>query len=459
LKKLSYQLQPYREVARLIEEILDENFKNEELLGRVLEQLVSYAEYQFGNRVPLRVCREREDGETIDNWTVEIEMLIIIYSALANCHLSDESLGMVSRSDLRFPLYEKMLDLLRPWSAGLDSNSSATINSMTKDQVNRISFLSALVENEIAIIYMYRSQFNLVETHCQRSLSYARLYEGTEDKKADLLCKALNTCYGLRRSEKDYADALIYAEEAYDCAAVAYNPVHPKVQNASSLLIECLTIQGDLCKAELYAQMTLDSLKDPQNGLDQLSEAVARGHYDLAKVITDQRGDFLKNGLDQQSEAVANGDYDLANVINQQKGDIVKAEKLARESLRIRVLIDSNSHLVGSTADLLASILRIQAKLGSETKDMLEQSLANSIRDFGPDGTHTAPAHFNFGIYYRELAEGQQTDREKKEILSLSEIKIKEALRIYTKIFGPNNPKTLQFLSELSITRRLLSEV
>jgi hypothetical protein len=413
----------------LIEEILDEDFKKGELKGRVLKQLVSYAEYQFGTRVPSTVYRERDNGETIDNWTVEIKILIGIYSALTDWYVRDESLGMVSRSDLRFSLYEKMLDLLRPWSADLNSNPTGRIDSIAKGQVNVISFLSALVENEIAIVYMHRSQFNLVEIHCQRSLSYAKLYEGIEDKKTDLLCKALKTFYDLRSIEGNYADALPFAEEAYNCAAVAYNPVHPKVQDAASMLIECLTRKGDLCKAELFAQMTLDSLKDPQNGLDQQSEAVAKGYYDLA------------------------------NVINQQSGDLVIAEKLARESLRIRVLINSNSPFVGNATGLLASILVSQDKLGSETKELYKQSLANSIRNHGPDGVSTSTVHINFGIYYRMLAKGQQTDREKKEILRLSEIEIKEALRIYTKIFGPNNPRNLQFLSELSITRRLLSEV
>jgi hypothetical protein len=63
------------------------------------------------------------------------------------------------------------------------------------------------------------------------------------------------------------------------------------------------------------------------------------------------------NGLDQQSEAVAKIYYDLANVIKVQRRDHVKAEKLARESLQIRVLINSNSFLVGIASGLLASIL------------------------------------------------------------------------------------------------------
>jgi tetratricopeptide (TPR) repeat protein len=301
------------------------------------------------------------------------------------------------------------------------------MESMSKDQANEILILSAKTENNIAIIYMHRTRFNIAETHCQRGLSYARLYEGTEDEKADLLCTALITFYNLRMSEGNYVDALTFAEESYNCAAVAYNPVHPKVQNAASTLIECLTHKGDLCKAELFAQMTLDSLRD------------------------------TKNGLDQQSEAVAKGYCSLANAIFKQRGDMEKAEKLLRESLRIRLLINSSN--LGNSMSILTSILRFQGKLGSETMELFEQSLAISIRNHGPDGTNTATIHINFGLFYRQLAEEQQTVVTRKEHLSLSEVKIKEASRIYTKIYGPDDPKTLKFSTELSTTRRLLSEI
>jgi hypothetical protein len=65
--------------------------------------------------------------------------------------------------------------------------------------------------------------------------------------------------------------------------------------------------------------------------------------------------------MDQESEAIAKGAYNLANVIYEQKGDLMKAEELARESLRITSLInDSNHQSVGSICNLLANILRIQ---------------------------------------------------------------------------------------------------
>jgi hypothetical protein len=379
LKKLLHQLQPYQEVVRLIKEILNEDFKKAELKVTVLKQLVAYAEYQFGNQVPLRVYRERENGETIDNWTVEIKMLIHIYNDLANFYIGDESLGMIFSNNLRLPLYEMILDLLRPWSADLDSNSTGWIDSMTKDQMNGILLIPAVAEKSIAIIYLHRSQLNLVETHCQRGLSCARLYDGTEDEKTDLLRKALRRTSNVRRQ---LCWCINLRGGGYNCVTVAYNPVHPKVQSAASTLIECLTRKGDLCKVELFAQMTLDSLKDPKNGLDQQSEAVAKDFYDLASVIIEQRVDF------------------------------VKAEKLVRDSLRIRIPINSNSVLVGNAIGLLAAILRMQDKLGSETKELFEQSLANSIRNYGPDGTNTAIDHINIGIYYCEVAKSQLPRRE-----------------------------------------------
>jgi hypothetical protein len=174
----------------------------------------------------------------------------------------------------------------------------------------------------------------------------------------------------------------------------------------------------------------LDSLKDPKNGLDQQSEAVARGYYNLADVITDHN----------------------------QRGDLVEAEMLARESLRISVLINSKRYFAGNAASLLASILTMQDKLGSETKELLEQTLANSIGNYGPDGVNAATDYTNFGSYYRQLADKQQTGGEKKEYLHLSEIKITEALRIFTKIYGLDDPRNLRISSQLSTTIRLLLE-
>jgi hypothetical protein len=138
LKKLSLQLQPYQEVARVIEEIRGERPKKVQLDTRVLGHLVSYAEHQFGDRVPGKAYRERGNGERKDNWNVEIKTLSPICYDLLNIYSTDESLSSIDNDSLRLPYFEKMLNLLRPWSLKLESNSTSQIFNLDKFQINLI---------------------------------------------------------------------------------------------------------------------------------------------------------------------------------------------------------------------------------------------------------------------------------------------------------------------------------
>jgi hypothetical protein len=86
------------------------------------------------------------------------------------------------------------------------------------------------------------------------------------------------------------------------------------VQEAAGILIEVLIAKGDLFDAECYAQVTYGNLRDKKNGIDQESDVVAISAYNLANVIYRQKGDL----------------------------DLIKAEEIARESLRIRTLINDS---------------------------------------------------------------------------------------------------------------------
>jgi tetratricopeptide (TPR) repeat protein len=216
---------------------------------------------------------------------------------------------------------------------------------------------------------------------------------------------------------------LPFAEETYDLVAIAYNPVHPKVQEAAGLLIECLVYKDDLHNAaERFAEATLDSLNDPGNGLDQESEEVAKGYYNLT------------------------------NVISEQEGDLVKAEMLLRESLRIRTRIFGYDHVnVGLTYGLLARILDSQDNMGDETMELLERDHAIIIKHEGSDTPNTAISNLNLGVFYNQLAGKQQVAQRYVDYLCLSKPTFEEAVRIYTMIFGLDDPWTMSASSELSI--------
>jgi hypothetical protein len=284
-------------------------------------------------------------------------------------------------------------------------------------------------EVDIGAVFRLRNEFTPAESYCHQALSHARLYEGTEERKTDLLCEALRSYYNVWSFQSNYANALPFAEEAYNICAIAYNPVHPKVQAAAGTLIECLVHKGDLHDAERFAEATLGSLKD------------------------------LANGFDQESEAVALGYYSLASVISEQEGDLVKAEMLVRESLRIRTRIYGNDHKnIGHCCNLLARILVSQGNLGNETTELFERSRAIITMNYGPNGTNTGASNFNLGAFYHKLAKTQQETQRKIEYLLLSKLKYVESVRIWTKIYGPDHPQTMMASSQLSKILRELSE-
>jgi hypothetical protein len=200
------------------------------------------------------------------------------------------------------------------------------------------------------------------------------------------------------------------------------------VQEAAGVLIDILISKGDLYDAERYAQVTYGNLRDK------------------------------KNGIDQEGEEMAKGAYNLANVIHEQKGDLIKAEELARESLRIRILVYGNNHNnVSVNCNLLAAILRAQGKLGDETWGLYKRSLAISIRNQGPDGVNTSGGNFNIGTFYHQVAYIQPTVDSKQKQLLLAKSHFVEALRIRSKIDGPTHPSTVNVSFCLNIVLRDLS--
>jgi hypothetical protein len=109
LKKLSLHLQPYHEVVQLIEEICEEiSKKNKEQTLRVLGHLQSYAAHQFGDRILDKSYHERGNGERIDNWSVEVGILVPIYDDFIIIYEDDESLSRMAFDNLTFPYMEKM---------------------------------------------------------------------------------------------------------------------------------------------------------------------------------------------------------------------------------------------------------------------------------------------------------------------------------------------------------------
>jgi tetratricopeptide (TPR) repeat protein len=423
LKKLSTQLQPFHEVIRIKDEILISK-KGKDV--RVLQHLLSYLEHQFGEKITGIDYRERGNGERISNWEVEVLISHNIYDCLADLYHHDSSMNVIPRCEMSFASLEQSLSLLDPWLIQLDLDANNGIDTCNDHRMNYILNKLYFVEQRMAAVTMGRNQLDISEGHCQRCLAYSRRYGLEGETKITHIFVALTTYCKLRQRQDGYSGAVAFAEEAYNLVVEAYDPVHSQVQEAAGVLIEVLIAKDELFDAERYAQVTYGNLRDK------------------------------KNGIDQESEVVAKGAYNLANVIYQQKGDLIKAEELARESLRIRTLIyDSNHSTVDLSCGLLASILSVQGKLGDETRGLYERSLAISIRNEGPDGFNAATGNYNIGEYYQELAIKQSTVDAMRTHLTIAKSHFVEAQRISSKIYGPTHPNTVDAASRLTVLRQL----
>jgi hypothetical protein len=105
---------------------------------------------------------------------------------------------------------------------------------------------------------------------------------------------------------------------------------------------------------------------------------------------------------------------------------------------------------VGVSCLLLADILSEQGKLGDETKELYERSLAIFIRNEGPVGLNHAVANQNMGRYYHTLAGVQLTTALQRKELLLAKYCAEESIRIFTELFSPTHPVVLKGESFLS---------
>jgi hypothetical protein len=169
----------------------------------------------------------------------------------------------------------------------------------------------------------------------------------------------------------------------------------------------------------------------------------------------------IKNGINQEGEEVAEGAYNLAGVILQQNdGDLIKAEKLARESLGIRTqLYGPDYDSVGMSCVLLARILHDQGKHGDETKELLERSLANFIRNEGPDGVNTSLLNIELGRFHHRHAMMQAKTSTRQRQLLQSKSYLEEGMRIEMKLHNPTHPNRVLAASLLSHVVNDLSRV
>ena len=92
-----------------------------------------------------------------------------------------------------------------------------------------------------------------------------------------------------------------------------------------------------------------------------------------------------------------------------------------------------NHNRTGGCVSELGNALIDQVKLGDETRAVLQRSLDISLSNKGPDAQNVGNANYNLGNFYMKRGEYVQ-----------AKPFYKEALRIFTKVHGPDHPETVE---------------
>jgi hypothetical protein len=272
---------------------------------------MSYADNQFGQQVAERDYRERIDGQRIDNWDVEIGISLQVSSSMLNIYTTNSSLSPMIRDKGISSHIERSLHILSPWMDTIDSDATNQSNSLNSIDTDHLLKQSYALERNMVTLPLNRNQYDVAERNIHRCLVNSRKFRIEGEEKTTSIFGALGLYVTLRQRQGDSSGAVTFAVEAYNLVVDAYDPVHPRVQEAASWLIVCLIQQGDLSNAERFAEQTYSNLRDIKNGMDQEGQQVAKGAYNLADVI-----------------------------FRQDDGDLIKAKGLARESFRIRTQLN-----------------------------------------------------------------------------------------------------------------------
>jgi hypothetical protein len=203
VKTLSCELKPFSEVGPLVE-VTKENAKVQKS-ARILGHLISYIEFQFGNRIPRKSYRER-NGDRVSNYIVEINLLVPIYKRLIEALNEDNKGSELIQINSVFPHVIKLLEILQPWSTVLDSDPTTLKENLNlssgqqrvisgsvtaQDQIAMILRCLSTTESQLGNIYQCRYQYKLAEDHCERSIAYAKRYVIEDKQKTQLLYSSL----------------------------------------------------------------------------------------------------------------------------------------------------------------------------------------------------------------------------------------------------------------------------
>lgn len=293
----------------------------------LMKRALIFLEKQLGVQVEGTSQWKRSNGALVDGH----ELLIDIRKEIARLNFTTRDLvaAIACMKEVR-----QMLELR-------DKSDDSTLQDLVE------------AERRLSIIYSQSKQFGQAEYHCQQCLIFSKLVKG--ENQIPFERRALANYANCKEEQSLNHEAIAFFENAYILASGAYGCVHCEVQEAASNLIDCLLNQGDYSRADGYCRMNYDNLTDPRNGIDQESDEVCHGMFQICCIW------LKKDPVKDEKEAIALGN---------------EAEDLIRKSTRLYMKRKSLKNY-GSIRYYRAfgEILLKRSQFTEETRTVLERYL------------------------------------------------------------------------------------
>jgi tetratricopeptide (TPR) repeat protein len=408
LLKNDKKLLPFKEVdatLRKFQELIQLEKVEGENVSRISEFCISYADYQFGDRILGEWYCER-DGSRVDNWKMDLNIQFFNLIVADNCM---ESISSIYKSKTRhysiekaIHHYERVLSVMEPWRIEHKLDESKRIYNLKEEQADIVYYKLSETERQLSYCYCVISNYDKASEHCDKAIAHANEVV-FEESRIDLLFNALKRRGHNIISQHKYSEARSVYEDLYNLVAEAYYVDHPLVLEAANFLIKVLIQLKEFETAGGYARITYECLTRP---VDPESIDVATAADSLANIIFES---VFLNGVEG--------------------GNIVEAEMLSRKALRIIEKI----HGVDSTATKrvhLSDILSVEGNHDDERKSLLEECLTINIRLFGINGGDTQGANSALAYFHTEMADYLPPCDERTEQLRIANTYQLEASRI-----------------------------
>jgi tetratricopeptide (TPR) repeat protein len=428
IKHMPVVLMPFRDVYSTVVKVLNQKEPLIAKIGmhryiRLMQHAATFTKNQFGEHIERTSHYFRENGDSIDAWEVEIDILYQIY----------ERLGYHDSSN-RISYYQKSLAILESWVEQISVSEGNRIVVLTEKKIDYLYYKLSMTETNLSVSYKDVKDWDKAIHYQEQSILHAKLIKNGE-KKIKNVYNSLSGLGYLYHYMGNLTESKAIREEAYMYVNATYDPEHPLVLEAGGKLIKILNATGEFYDAERFARVCYEGLT--RVPLDPDSCEAAKAAINLA-----------------------NASCLLIEANGPESADIEEAEMLARKAVRIMMELKGPGISDMMYAfQALVNVIFTKKDLTDQTKSLLEDYLSDSIRHEGVDGVGTGCANKFIGRFHALIAESSSCPVLKRKHLQLAESYWKETSRIFMKSYGPNHPDALEVTSSLQIISRALGRI